>query len=149
VEKLNAREEFLTGRQMWVQGAEIKVSYPTAWPQNKEYMTLLNQVARNRKTLCAMYRKLEDNPKLPGTVEYDLGVATFIKYVRETLNLSGKQYPELQLQEMIQPFGEIMHGHPVFKYLEFAETLRNRHFLLSEATKNRHASVPREISELL
>jgi hypothetical protein len=42
-----------------------------------------------------MYRKLEENPKLPGTVEYDLGVATFIKYVRDTLNLSEKQYPDL------------------------------------------------------
>jgi hypothetical protein len=60
-------------------------------------MNLLNQIARNRKTWCTMYRKLEDNPKLPGTVEYDLGVATFIKYVRETLNLSDKQYPDLQL----------------------------------------------------
>jgi hypothetical protein len=37
-----------------------------------------------------MYRKLEDDPKLPGTVEFDLGVATFLKYVRETLNLSDK-----------------------------------------------------------
>ena len=58
-------------------------------------MNLLNQVARNRKTLCAMYRKLEENPKLLRTVEYELGVATFIKYVRETLNLSEKQYPDL------------------------------------------------------
>jgi hypothetical protein len=48
-----------------------------------------------------MYRKLEEDPRLPGTVEFDLGVAKFIKYVRETLNLSGKEYPDLQLQEMI------------------------------------------------
>jgi len=32
IEKLNAKEDFLVGRQMWDQGAEIKVSYPTAWP---------------------------------------------------------------------------------------------------------------------
>jgi len=42
-----------------------------------------------------MYRKLEEDPKLPGTVEYDLGIATFIKYARETLYLSAKEYTDL------------------------------------------------------
>ncbi len=96
-----------------------------------------------------MYRKLEEDPKLPGTVEFDVGVATFIKYARESLFLSEKQYPDLQLQEMVQPFGELMHGRPVFKYLQFTETLRNRHFMMQESTKNRQASVPKEIQSLL
>jgi hypothetical protein len=43
-------------------------------------------------------------------VEFDIGVAAFIKYIRETLKISPKQYSETYLQEMIRPFGEIKHG---------------------------------------
>lgn len=119
---------------MYDQGVELKYSYPNSWPQNKEYLKLLNAIARNRKPLCLMFNAIE---YAPGIVDYETGIAAFIKYVRETLNLSEKDCSDLQLQEMIQPFGELIHGKAMLKHKELTETLRNRHFKLREATNNK------------
>ena len=99
-------------------------------------------MAKNRKPLVQMYQKISD---LPGYVDFDLGVAAFIKYIRETLNVSPKQYSDLYLQEMIKPFGEIKHGERMLNYTSFTDTLKKRHYLVREAVNNRHAALPKTI----
>lgn len=114
--------------------------YPTSWPKNKVYYEFLTQVAKSRKPLVQLFQKIED---IPSYVEFDIGVAAFIKYIRETLNISPKQYSELYLQEMIRPFGEIKHGRQMLNYKSFVETLKKRHSLVREAVNNKHAAMPK------
>ena len=50
-----------------------------------------------------MYRVLEESGD-PPKVDFKIGVAVFIKFVRETLNLSPKDYSDLYLEAMVKPF---------------------------------------------
>ena len=72
-------------------------------------------------------------------------MGVFLKYIRETLNLSVDQYPDQYFANMIKPFGAIYRGKMCLQHKEFTETLRNRHFLTRQATNNKLASIPKEI----
>lgn len=78
-------------------------------------------------------------------VPYELGVAVYLKFVRETLALMPDQYSDYYLEDMVRPFAEIIHGQQILKHKLFTDTLKKRHFIQKQVTKNRHASVPREI----
>ena len=83
---------------------------------------------------------------MPGFVEFDIGIAAFIKYIRETLNVSHDKYSDLYLQEMIKPFGEMKYGQRMLNYGSFTDALKRRHFLVREAVNNKHAAMPRAMT---
>ncbi len=129
---------------MSFQPADALPNYPLTYIQSKPYLDLLEAIGRNIKPLRAMYRQFDSSQD--GVLDFDNGIAVFIKFVRETLDLTPKDYDDIYLEKMARPFGEIRHGKKILRHQSFTEALKNRHYLMRLATNNKHASFHKEVA---
>lgn len=143
IDKLVAKDQFLYGEQMPDSRKKELHTYPLPYQQTKPYLELLEAVGKNIKQLRLMFRQLDE--KQSGLIEFNLGVALFIKFVREVLDFTPSKYDDLYLEQMTKPFVEIISGIMTIRHQDFSKAVKQRYFLTRQATNNRLASFPKEV----
>ena len=69
-----------------------------------------------------MFRQLDE--KQSGLIEFNLGVALFLKFVREVLDFTQSKYDDLYLEQMTKPFGEIISGIMTLRHQDFSKAVK-------------------------